>query len=208
MELLHGVKNLLFDLGGVLMDLNRQRCVDAFVALGYRDADKMLGEYAQQGVFMALEEGKVSPEEFRTAIRHEIGKEVTDEAIDYALNQFLLGIPDAKLSLLRKLREHYRVMMLSNTNSIMFEQGIDRDFRIQGLTVNDYFDEKYLSYELGVAKPKPEIFEKVIALSGIKPEDTLFFDDSQANLDAAARFGFRTYLVAPFSDFSSLFNLE
>ena len=74
MELLHGVKNLLFDLGGVLMDLNRQRCVDAFVALGYRDADKMLGEYAQQGVFMALEEGKVSPEEFRAAIRHEIGK--------------------------------------------------------------------------------------------------------------------------------------
>ena len=98
--------------------------------------------------------------------------------------------------------------MLSNTNPIMFESRIPELFRIQGLNIPDYFDKLYLSYQLGVTKPSPKIFEKIIADSGILPQETLFLDDSQKNIDAARKFGFQTYLVAPRKDFSFIFGLQ
>ena len=97
--------------------------------------------------------------------------------------------------------------MLSNTNPIMFESRIPELFRIQGLNIPDYFDKLYLSYQLGVTKPSPKIFEKIIADSGILPQETLFLDDSQNKIDAARKFGFQTYLVAPREDISFIFGL-
>lgn len=87
------IKNLLFDLGGVIMNLDRDRCVRAFEALGMRDADEFLGVYGQKGAFLALERGDIDADEFRREIRPLFDREVTDEEIDSAFNQFLTGIP-------------------------------------------------------------------------------------------------------------------
>ena len=198
---LAGIRNLLFDLGGVIINLDRQRCVDALTALGDEKADEMLDLSVQQGTLMDLEEGKISPSDFFKRMRQKIGKAVSDEEIVHALNELLIGIPLDRLTLLRKLRQRFNVMMLSNTNPIMFDTKIAECFAQEGLLITDFFDDVYLSYRLKSCKPD-------IELSRIVPQETLFFDDSQKNLDAAASLGFKTFLVTPDRDIVTFFNTQ
>ena len=193
---------IIFDLGGVIINLKKQNCIDAFKALGYDSVDKMLSEYRQDGEFLALEEGRVSPEEWRNIVRQSISSPVTDEQIDAAFNEFLVDIPVEKLRMLRTLKSKYRIAMLSNTNKVMFESKIPELFKIEGLTIEDYFDDFFLSYKMGMSKPSPEIFIKVAEELGIEPNEALFIDDSQVNVDAAAKLGFQTMCVEPYTDFS------
>ena len=202
---LDGVRNLLFDLGGVIMNLRRENCVEALEQLGLKEADEMLGLYCQTGPFMQLEEGKISPAEFRAEIRRRIGCEVSDAEMDDAFNRFLLGIPVERWRALESLRKQYKIYMLSNTNAIMFDSKIKTDFQIDGKNREDYFDGMCLSYEECCAKPDPQIFHNVLDKFGIKAEETLFFDDSQANLEAAARLGFRTWLIETGTEFMEAF---
>lgn len=205
---LAGIRNLLFDLGGVIINLDRQRCVDALTALGDEKADEMLDLSVQRGTLMDLEEGKISPSDFFKCMRQKIGKAVSDEEIVHALNELLIGIPLDRLTLLRKLRQRFNVMMLSNTNPIMFDTKIAECFAQEGLSITDYFDDVYLSYRLKSCKPDIAIFKKVIELSRIVPQETLFFDDSQKNLDAAASLGFKTFFVTPDRDIVTFFNTQ
>lgn len=205
---LAGIRNLLFDLGGVIINLDRQRCVDALTALGDEKADEMLDLSVQRGTLMDLEEGKISPSDFFKCMRQKIGKAVSDEEIVHALNELLIGIPLDRLTLLRKLRQRFNVMMLSNTNPIMFDTKIAECFAQEGLSITDYFDDVYLSYRLKSCKPDIAIFKKVIELSRIVPQETLFFDDSKKNLDAAASLGFKTFLVTPDRDIVTFFNTQ
>lgn len=203
---LEGVKNLLFDLGGVIMDIRRENCVKALEDLKVSGVGELLGDYCQVGAFLQLEEGKMSAEDFRNYIRSRSDQPLTDEAIDKALNAFLLGIPIARLRALEALRKDYRIYMLSNTNPIMFSQRIRTEFEKDGKCREDYFDGICTSFEEGVAKPDKKIFDAVVRKFGVRPEETLFFDDSQTNLDAAAALGFRTWLVAEGTEFTNAFN--
>lgn len=200
------IKNLLFDLGGVIMDIKRQLCVDAFKRIGVTDAEDMIGLYAQNGSFMALEDGSISAAQFRDDIRSHIDHPVSDEAIDDALDQFLIGIPEHRLVALRQLAKDHHIFMLSNTNPIMFEGKIRRCFNIEGKEMEDYFEGIVTSYTALCAKPDPAIFRYAIKHLGIIPQETLFFDDSQANLDAAALLGFKTALVEPGKEFIDAYN--
>ena len=193
---------IIFDLGGVLINLNRQNCLKAFRELSYDSIDMMLGEYRQKGVLLALEEGRISPEEWRESIRRCVSVPVTDKQIDDAFNAFLVDIPVEKLRMLRRLKEKYRVVMLSNTNKVMFESKIPELFKIDGLRMEDYFDKFFLSYEMGMSKPSPEIFIRVAKELGIEPQEALFVDDSLANIEAASKLGFQTMHVEPYTDFS------
>ena len=198
------IKNLLFDLGGVIMDIRRLNCVASFERLGMKNADSFLGEYSQKGPFLQLEEGAISEEEFRTAVRALIDGEVSDEQIDSAFCDFLVGIPKYRLEQLRQLKKNYNIYMLSNTNSIMWRSRIAEDFRQEGLEREDYFDGIVTSFEARSIKPDAKIFHTVVEKLGINPDETLFLDDSQKNLDAAAQLGFHTLLVTPGSEFFEL----
>ncbi len=198
------IKNLLFDLGGVIMDICRLNCVASFERLGMKDADSFLGEYSQKGPFLQLEEGAISEEQFRDAVRQYIDGEVSDEQIDKAFCDFLVGIPSHRLVELRELKKNYNIYMLSNTNSIMWRSRIAEDFRQEGLEREDYFDGIVTSFEAKSIKPEAKIFHAVVEKFGIKPEETLFLDDSQKNLDAAAKMGFQTLLITPGSEFFEL----
>lgn len=195
------IKNLLFDLGGVIMDIEKERCVAAFEELGLRDARSYFGDFSQQGPFMRLEQGTISPDEFHAALRTGLPEGVSNEDIDRAFCKFLIGIPAHRLDELRRLRRSYRVYMLSNTNPIMWKSKIRDDFGQQGLTREDYFDGIVTSFEAKALKPDRAIFDYACRKLGIRPEETLFIDDSQANLDAAAALGFRTALAAPHTEF-------
>lgn len=200
------IKNLLFDLGGVIMDIRRRNCVEAFEKLGMVDADSLLGEYSQAGVFAGIENGSLTPDEFHRQIREIIGRDVTDQQIDEAFQEFLLGIPEHRLYELEELHKKYKIYMLSNTNPIMWAGKISRFFERGGHDVDFYFDGIVRSYDAKAMKPDPGIFQFVIDRLGVDPAETLFFDDSQRNLDAAAEFGFKTMLVKPSEEFAELMN--
>lgn len=199
------IKNLLFDLGGVIMNIRRENAVQALEEIGMKDADSFLGEYVQKGPFLELEEGLISPSEFRNEIRKHIDGEVSDSAIDDAFSKFLTGIPEKRLNDLISLRNRgYKIYLLSNTNAIMWDGEIAAQFRKQGKNVDFYFDGIVTSFESKCCKPDERIFKIVLDKFGIRAEETLFFDDSEKNLSAAARLGFKTALVNPGTEFIDL----
>lgn len=200
-----GITNLIFDFGGVLIDLDRQRCIDNFKQLGLNDADRLLGMFHQQGVFMQQEKGLITSAEFRDSIREKIGKEVTDQQIDAVWNSFLLDIPSYKLDLLLRLREKYVVYLLSNTNEIHWRWSCENVFPYRGFRAEDYFEKIYLSYEMKMMKPDAEIFEAVLSDAGIAAEQTLFIDDSEANCESARTLGISTYTAKAGEDWGHLF---
>ncbi|MBP5560502.1 MAG: HAD family phosphatase [Muribaculaceae bacterium] len=199
-----GIKNLLFDQGGVIVDLDRNRCLDAMRRLGMDRPERLIGLYRQSGPFQDLEGGQLSVDEFHAAVQPYFPAGVTTEQIDAAFSSFIVGIPRHRLEALRALRERYRTYILSNTNPIMFHGIIAREFAQEGLDVNAYFDGITLSYEAGSNKPDRGIFDYAISTMGIVPAETLFLDDGQANLDAAAALGFHTLLVPVGCEFADL----
>ncbi len=188
------------------MEIRRQNCIDAFRRLGMAHPEEFLGEYVQAGPFMGIENGSMTPEQFRDTLRPSLRPGVTDEEIDSAFMQFLIGIPRRRLEALRSLRKRgYRLGILSNTNPIMWDAKISEEFRQEGLPGPEaYFDGIIRSYEAKVMKPDPQIFKIASEELGFIPEETIFIDDSQANLSAAAKLGFKTLLVAPGEDFDTL----
>ncbi len=195
------IKNLLFDLGGVIMDIRRQDCIDAFKKLGMKDPGALLGEYSQAGVFGSLESGLIDADGFHAAIRELLPSDVTDEQIDEAFNAFLTGIPVKRLEALRNLRHQYKIYLLSNTNPIMWNSRIAEEFKQEGKDINAYFDGTLTSFEAKCMKPDRAIFEKVVEKFGIVPSQTLFFDDSEVNVEAAREVGFRAVHVEPGQEF-------
>ena len=201
-----GIKNLLIDLGGVLINLDRQRCIENFQKLGLRNVEELLDISNQDGILMQQEKGLITPAEFRNGVCEMIGKVVSDKQIDAAWNSFLVDIPTHKLDLLLKLREKYVVYLLSNTNEIHWKWTCKNLFTYRTFKVEDYFEKTYLSFEMKMAKPEPEIFKAILDDAGIEPEETLFIDDSEINCKAAQNLGISTYTAKAGEDWSHLFN--
>jgi putative hydrolase of the HAD superfamily len=199
------IKNIVFDMGGVLLDLDRPRCIEAFTRLGFPQADTMLGHYAQTGILGELEAGTATPAAFYDYVRRESRRPLSDEQIAAALNAFVIGLPVYKLQMLRSLAPRHGVYLLSNTNAIMMPDIRERYFtQLPGLTFDDYFTRAFLSYEMGVIKPAAEIFHKMIAEAAFDPAECLFIDDGAANVEVAARLGFHTYQPRPREDFRAV----
>ncbi len=195
------IKNLLFDLGGVIMDIRRENCVKAFQELGMSDIGEFLGDYGQKGAFKLLEEGALTPDEFRAEIMKSCPVGTTGSQIDDAFNQFLVGIPAYRLEALAGLRRRFGVYLLSNTNKIMWDSRIAEEFRkIPGRDMDSYFDGTVTSFEARALKPSAEIFGYAVRKLGIVPEETLFLDDSQENIRAAVALGFHGAVVPASGD--------
>lgn len=198
------INNLLFDLGGVIMDICKDNCVAAFRELGMDRPERFFGEFSQQGPFMQLEAGQIGVDEFHAALRPYLPGGVTDAQIDAAFCRFLTGIPAERLDALLQLRRRFKVYLLSNTNPVMWHSRIADEFAKRGKTITDYFDGIVTSFEARALKPDAEIFRYAERTLGIVPEETLFIDDSRANLEAAARLGFHTALAAPGTEFADI----
>ena len=200
------IDTIVFDLGGVLLDLDRDASVESFRKLGYPQADKLLDPYRQSGPFLKLEKGEISPVDLCDIIREDAGRYISNDDIYSALNNFVLGVPQYKLDMLLDLRKRKKVYMLSNTNAIVFPVVERRVFSQGGHVIGDYFDRLFLSYIMRAVKPTELIYEMMIAESGLVPERTLFLDDSEANIATAEKLGFNTRLVAEHEDFRGIFD--
>lgn len=199
------VKNLLIDFGGVLIDLDRSRCVRRFEALGIECVERLLGMYHQEDFLLLHEKGLITAAEFRDRIRALASRPLADAQIDDAWNSFLAGIPAYKLELLMRLRYRYRTFLLSNTNDIHWQWACRHAFPRNGWQAEDYFERIYLSFEMKLAKPDPAIFHAALDDAGITAGETFFIDDSAENCRAAATLGIATYTPKAHEDWSSLF---
>lgn len=203
---MHNIKTIIFDLGGVLVDLDPNVSILGFKELGLLNAHEYLNAYLQKGIFLEMEEGKLREEEFYDKFRElSVNKNITNEQIAEAWCRQLLSLSEYKLDLLLELRKKYKVFLLSNTNRVVAAYYSQHFFTKQGLTIDDYFDQLYVSYKIGCVKPYRGIFEYLIADSGINPQEALFLDDSEKNIITAKELGFQTYLVRPQEDFRHLF---
>ena len=199
------IKALFFDFGGVLINLDKQLCLQNLYKITGYDFSEMVGNYLQAGVFLRLEKGLANEQEFYDEVRKYSRYPVTDQQICDAWASFLLDVPEEKKELLLALSQHFKVFMLSNTTVIHVNYSMNRNFDIDGHTRYDYFDKCYFSNEIHMAKPDSEMFEYVLHDSGFKPEECLFLDDGHKNIEIAASMGFQTYFVKPQEDFRPLF---
>lgn len=197
------IKNLLFDLGGVIIDIKKENCIQAFTKLGLENASSYFGDYAQDGIFMAIEDGSIGVDEFHAALHDVMPENVTDAQIDDAFERFIVGIPRHRLETLRALRrEGYKIYLLSNTNPVMWKGIIRSEFQQEGLCREDYFDGIVTSFEAHSAKPDHSIFHYTTETLGINPAETLFFDDSILNVEAARACGYNAVHVAAGTEFT------
>ncbi len=193
---MNAVTDIIFDLGGVVIDLDRLSAVAAYKELGLDDAGNMLGEYGQKWPFLPLEEGKFTTAEFFDTLRGLCRKGVSDMQIQDAFEAFLVGIPTERLHRLEQLRQAgYRIYVLSNTNAVMYHGWIAREFRKANRSVNDYFDGIVTSFEEGMCKPEPELFRIVVDRYGLDPGKTLMLDDSETNCNGARSIGLQAIRI-------------
>lgn len=187
------IKNIVFDLGGVIMTLDPAEALRRFKALGLSDAERYLDAYTQSGIFGNLEEGKITAEDFRSKLSSLTGHELTFDECKHAWLGYRKDVPQRNLDLLKELRaKGYRLILLSNTNPFMMDWALSSEFDGKGSSLNDYFDALYLSYRLGIMKPAPDFFRQVLDNESILPEETLFVDDGPRNVEAAGKLGFIT----------------
>ncbi len=186
-------RSIIFDLGAVILDIDFQKTIDAFTKLGITDFDSIFSAALQSDLFDMLDKGTISIENFRKQLIAMSGKTITITEFDQAWNSMILDFPKKRIEYLLNLRKYYPVYLLSNTNIIHFpvyNKLLKINFGIDD--IRNLFDQVYLSFQLGMRKPQPEIFQLVINENNLKPEETLFVDDNIDNIEAAKILGLGT----------------
>ena len=193
------LKNYIFDLGGVLLDIRLQNAYERFVALGLPVAE--LDEGSDVCKLMEnYQLGWLSTQDFCKQVAEKCSTETTPRDIEDAWNSICLDVPSRKLEALRRLRKAEgvaTVSLLSNTNTLHWECCCKNWFCANGNKLEDFFDKIFLSQELHLQKPDPEIFNTAIRELGASPAETIFLDDSAVNTAAAAACGLQTLTVTP-----------
>lgn len=189
------IKNLLLDLGDVLLDLDFPAVNRQFRALLGSNFQQVYHE--SEGILQQLEMGLISEEAFLAGFRQRSGRDLSDEEILQSWNTILGGVPPRRLQLLDELHRRYDLYLLSNTNAIHMRWFDRYLLGTHGLSLHDfatrYFRRFYLSFELRLRKPDPAIFLHVLNDAGILGPETLFIDDFAENIQSAAALGLQVY---------------
>ena len=198
-------KNIIFDLGNVLVKLNPDGCIGAFKAIGMGELVDTNPQSEGMKLMSKLGVGMITTEEFCEAARKLTGTDVTNEEIINAANKMLVEIPDEKKERLLQLKKAgYRLFLLSNTIDIHWDYCVELLFPYQNHGVEDYFEQCFLSQRMHLAKPNARIYEEVIRQANIHPDETLFIDDLKENCEAAEKLGIHTFQNVKFDDWLAL----
>lgn len=190
------INAIIFDLGGVILNIDYQLPVKAFKKLGIDDFSSHFSQAAQSSLLDDYETGKISSEEFLNEIRTFVRPEFGDREIIQAWNSILLDLPENRLFTLEKAAENHRIFLLSNTNDLHIQEFNAYLLEEHNLpSLEPFFESLYLSYEVGLRKPDRRIFEYVLQDAGLDPQSTLFIDDSVQHIQSAAELGINTYLL-------------
>ena len=185
--------HVVFDLGGVVFRLSKAIAIQRFKEIGVTQVEQYLDDYAQKGIFGDLEAGVLTAEEYREELSRIVGKQLTMQQLEYAWTGYAAELYQRNFDALMRLRgEGFPVALLSNTNPFMMGWARSSAFDGNGHGLDFYFDRLYLSYEMRVMKPSPEIFLAMIDGEQTTPDNILFIDDSARNCQAAAALGIHT----------------
>ena len=204
---LSNIKNIIFDLGGVILDIDYLKTAQAFIDLGVKDFEKTYSQAKQSAIFDLFEKGQLSEEDFFEALRTQFGVEFSNEEMISAWNAMLISLPQHRLQLLEKVKQQYSIFLLSNTNEThikAFEELILRENKIMGF--EPYFTKVYYSSRVGKRKPDEEIFLQVINENNLNPKETLFIDDSIQHVKGAEKSGLNALHLVPTNSIEMLFS--
>jgi len=198
------IKALIFDMGGVLVDLDIEGCKNAFKQLlGYYKIDELIDPCHQKGIYGDLEEGVMSAEDFRAEVLKDSLSGSRPELVDEAMWHILSGIDPYKAELLNRLAGSYDLYLLSNNNPVCMPRS-RRLFEEAGAPLDKIFRKCFLSYEMKALKPSEAFYRSVISQIGLPSDQMLFIDDSQKNVDGALAAGLPAVYYEPGSDLSAL----
>ena len=194
------IKNLIFDLGGVVITLDPEEAYRRFEELGITDARQQMGVYGQTGIFREVEDATIDAETFCTRLAEQAKQKSTlfadvdnpkysFEQAKWAWMGYVKEVPLSRLANLLELRKNYKVYLLSNTNPFIMNWANSKDFSGDGHPIGHYFDGVYCSYMLKDYKPSESIFRKMADELGILPEESVFVDDGINNVKASESVG-------------------
>lgn len=195
------IKNIIFDLGGVLINLNYQLTRKAFEDLGVEDFDAFYTQHAANPLFENLEVGAIEPEAFYEALREATGLTLTNSQIETAWNAMLLDFPAERLHWLSQIKNKYNIYLFSNTNAIHYNAFINIYRKVApqldlDLRFEHFFKTAYYSHTLRQRKPEVAAFEAVIQDANLDPAQTLFIDDTLLNIEGAQKAGLQTVFLS------------
>ena len=191
------LKNILLDLGGVLLNINMDKTKTAFARLGWKEEDWKGAAQSGSLIFENLEIGVSSPASFRENIRQILPNNPNDQEIDAAWNAMLIDFPTETIAYLVLLKRSFKLFLLSNTNELHLHRFKEIFELSYGYSIDQLFEKCYYSHELGFRKPNSEAFEAVLKDAAIQPSETLFVDDLKANTEAAEKLGLNVLHIEP-----------
>jgi glucose-1-phosphatase len=195
---MNNIKNIIFDLGNVLFDIDYDKTITAFEQLGFRDIKSHFSPYKMDNFFENLETGHASAAEFYDSVKAASKGPVTDIQIQQAWNAMLLHFRLDSLAFLKQIASKYNLYLLSNTNAIHLE-AVEALFSKETgeESLNNYFIKAYYSNLIGLRKPDAEVYSFVLQDAGITAAETLFIDDLYTNIEGAKSLGIQTHLLLP-----------
>lgn len=200
------IKNIIFDLGGVILNLNYQLTSKAFQKLGVNDFDNYYSQKEQNTLFNSFEKGLISTKHFIQSAQQLFANNLAENDIIDAWNSMLLDLPEDRLKLLQELKKNLNLFLLSNTNEThiaFFENEMKKRDQLE--TFHDSFEEIYYSSRIGLRKPDLECFKYVLKENNLIAQETLFIDDSIQHIIAANELGLKTYHLQKSEEISSIF---
>ena len=200
------IRNIIFDLGGVLLNINPLLSLIKFAAISKTDPEELKNRLASERIFEKFDTGALNPDRFRAELCRIMNYQASDAEIDDAWNILLLDFPPERVELLKQLRKNYRIFLLSNTNIIHFRKYTDDFYEKYGTPMADLFEKMFLSYEIGIHKPDAGIYTYVLQNAGLKAEECIFIDDLEANVAAARTLGMSGIQIANDKDVTHFFD--
>ena len=193
---LKDTETIIFDLGEVIIDLDSKRVIDQFQKQSDKSAEDIIRLISKSQDLIDYEVGKMTDAEFCQVVNELLSIELSQASFEAIWNSFLGIIKLDKLHLMLALKEKFNVLILSNTNAI-HQRAFDRHIGelIPSKTMADMVHTAYYSHELGLRKPDPHIYQKVIDLQNLNPAKTIFFDDRLENITAAQDSGIQAIQV-------------
>jgi len=185
------IKNIIFDLGGVLLNINPLLSLLEFERVSGIDQKELTKRLVNEHIFEKFDTGSITPARFRSELCRIMNINVSDSEIDQAWNILIQDFPSSRVELLTQIRKNYRVFLLSNTNAIHFDHYTREFYEKYGIPMVDLFDQIFVSHEIGIHKPDAGVYTYVLQNADINASETLLIDDTLANIESAALMGIK-----------------
>ena len=197
-------KVIIFDLGGVILNIDYKLTITEFEKLGLKNADSFYSKKVQDPIFDKIEVGAISPKEFLEQLQKECDN-ASIELVENAWNAMLLDLPQNRLNYIKTLKNNYQIFLLSNTNAIHIRAFKNKIGAEKWKAFSSVFDKMYLSHEIGFRKPDKEAFQIILEENKLKPNEVFFVDDSPQHIEAAKSLGINCHYLLEGEDITTIF---